>query len=84
MPAIDTADGSEIVNSWPASVNVGKEATGSATEVSGLDVPSDLAVGSTFWKASNISAPILEVISFPTEGFPRDIVVGFSSDCGCR
>ena len=58
VPAIDTADGSEIVNTWPATVTVGREATGSATEISGSDAPSDLAIGSAFRKASNISAPI--------------------------
>lgn len=84
VPAIDTADGSEIVNTWPATVTVGREATGSATEIPGSDVSSDLAVGSTFRKASNISASISDVVSFSTGRVPRDIVVGFSSDCGCR
>ena len=57
---------------------------GSATEGSGPDEPSDLTVGSAFRKASNISAPIPEMISFAGEGSPRSIVVGFLSDCGCK
>ena len=51
VPAIETAEGSEIVNSWPAAVTVGKEATGSAIESLGSEAPSGFAVGSSFPKA---------------------------------
>ena len=47
VPAIETADGFEIVNSWPAAITVGKAATGSAVEALGSEASSGFAVGSS-------------------------------------
>ena len=48
VPAIETADGFEIVNSWPAAITVRKEAMGSKGAALGSEASLGLTVGSTF------------------------------------
>ena len=82
MPAIETADGFKILASWPATVTVGKEDTGSEFEFLRSEAASGLAVGSTCPNTLKMSALIPEVLFFPPLLPARDIVVGFSFECG--
>ena len=82
MPAIETADGSEIVNNWPATVTVGNSGAGSAFEAWVSQAPFGFAVGSNFPSALKMSAPMPEVFSSPSDLPPIKTVVGRSFGCG--
>ena len=82
VPSIETADGFKILISWPATVTIGKEDTGSAFEFLRSEATSSLAVGSTCPNTLIMSAPIPEVLFFPPLLPARDIAVSFSFECG--
>lgn len=75
----ETADGSDMVNSWTVTFLIENEATGSV--ILGSGVPCSLTVGFGFPCVLGTSTDLPEVISFPSGLEPTTIKVGFSSDC---
>ena len=76
MPATETADGFEIVKSWPATVTIGRERMGFVVETLESEASSGFAVKSTLPSAFMMSAPRPEVLFSPSMLPPTKIVVG--------